>query len=65
MTFPTDGAFANISAVHISGRRSGTGVVNNAFKISNNPLVVRLYNLSTNAIVTNASDIAFSVTLHT
>jgi hypothetical protein len=65
LTFPTDGAFANISAVHISGRRSGTGIVNNAYKISNGPLVVRLYNLSTNAIITTAADVAFSVTLHT
>jgi hypothetical protein len=63
MTFPTDGAFTNISAAHISGRRSGTGVINNAYKISSNPLVVRLYNLS-GAIITNAADVAFSVTLH-
>lgn len=65
LTFPTDGAFANISAVHVSGRRSGTGIVNNAYKISNSPLVVRVYNLSTNAIITTAADVAFSVTLHT
>lgn len=64
LTFPTDGAFTNISAAHVSGRRSGTGVINNAWKISSNPLVVRVYNLS-GAVIANAADVAFSVTLHT
>jgi len=64
-TFPSDGAFANIQVAHVSGRRSGTGVVNNAFKISTTPLIVRVYNLSGGAIITNAADVAFSVTLHT
>ncbi|PGQ88285.1 hypothetical protein [Priestia megaterium] len=64
LTFPTDGAFANISAAHVSGRRSGTGKINQAFKVSTNPLIVRLYD-NTMTLITTAADVAFSVTLHT
>jgi len=63
LTFPTDGAFTNISVAHVSGRRSGTGKINQAFKLSTNPLVVRVYD-NTMTLITTPADVAFSVTLH-
>lgn len=64
LTFPTDGAFTNLSAAHASGRRSASGVVNYAAKISSTPFVVRVYNFIGGALITNPADVAFSVTLH-
>jgi len=64
LSFPTDGAFTNISAANVNGRRSASGIVNFASKISNNPLVVRVYNFEGSALITNPADVAFSVTLH-
>ncbi|MGM0882592.1 MAG: glycosyl hydrolase family 28-related protein [Bacillota bacterium] len=63
LTFPSDGAFTNVSAAHVSGRRSGTGVINNAYKVTTNPLTVRVLNTS-GAIITITADVALSVTMH-
>lgn len=63
-SFPTDGAFANISVAHVSGRIAANGKINNAYKKSTNPLVVTLKDTAGAAITANA-DVAFSVTLHT
>lgn len=65
LTFPTDGAFTNLSSANVSGRRSASGVVNFASKINSIPLTVRLYNFAGGALVTAPADVAFSVTLTT
>ncbi|MFS0905823.1 hypothetical protein AB3N02_22630 [Priestia aryabhattai] len=64
LTFPVDGALANISVAHVSGRQAGNGKINQAFKLTTNPLTIKLYD-NTMALITTASDVAISVTLHT
>jgi hypothetical protein len=64
LSFPTDGALEHIQVANVNGRRSASGVVNFASKISSNPLVVRVYNFVGGAIITNPTDVAISVTLH-
>ena len=58
--FPADGIFSNLSSSFITGRRSANGVINNAYKIANNPLTVRLLNTN-GEIITDSQNVAFSV----